>query len=58
MDPDEALRKLREMALTVLDGHWVDMDEFAETFAALDGWISNMGGYLPRAWQPTKETNE
>lgn len=56
MDPDEALRKLREMALTVLDGHWVDMDEFAETFAGLDEWISIKSGYLPRAWNKTKET--
>lgn len=49
MDPDEALKRLREMALTILDGYWVDNDEFAETFAGLDTWLST-AGFLPLAW--------
>ena len=52
MDPDVALRELRDLAAAVLDvappGR-DQADELAERFSALDEWIMS-GGHLPAAW--------
>lgn len=43
MDPNETLRLMR---LAVKD----DLDQLADLFEALDGWLSK-GGFLPAAWR-------
>lgn len=43
MDPNEALKRLRKYASDT-------GGEFAETFEALDEWLSK-GGFLPAAWR-------
>jgi len=56
MDPDEALKKLRELAAKVLaaqDDDYINAryicEEFAESFDALDEWLIN-GGFKPTDW--------
>jgi hypothetical protein len=55
MDPNEALKQLREKAAYALDGNWAvgDMNavaiDLAEQFQALDEWLRS-GGFLPGAW--------
>ena len=59
MDPDEALKRLRELTQNVLRLAELGEDnaelgvELAEQVEALDEWISK-GGFLPKAWQPNK----
>lgn len=49
MDPNEILRRLRE--LCALDNcDLFAMDEIADLFEALDGWITK-GGFLPTEWE-------
>lgn len=53
MDPDEALKKLRVMSDYILTNphanfSWAEI-EWAETFQALDIWMSQ-GGFRPRGW--------
>jgi cell division GTPase FtsZ len=63
MDPEEALRQLRELSNKVIvisnepDLNEGDFEtvfttavEMAEQFQALDNWISN-GGFLPKDWK-------
>ena len=58
MDPDEALRQLRE-ALKELgryDDTGVapnDLDDAVSAFDALDKWLSG-GGFPPHDWRPFK----
>lgn len=47
MDPNATLNALREL----LAG---DDGEVAETFAALDEWLSN-GGFLPDDWRKDRD---
>jgi hypothetical protein len=49
MDPNETLRRLRELARRDSD-HPVYSPEWPELFQALDQWISR-GGLLPDAWR-------
>lgn len=52
MDPDEALKQLRQMAIKVRreNGYLpFTADEMAEQFQALDSWLQQ-GGFLPRDW--------
>lgn len=50
MDPNEALRQIRESASRYLDsGRHVDAGTLAEHVEALDEWLSR-GGFLPDAW--------
>lgn len=56
MDPEETLRRLREMTAAHFAGAYRDeeaaanLNEMAEHFDALDGWLSK-GGFLPLAWR-------
>lgn len=59
MDPDEALRQLRELCQEVLnDAHDLhceeevsfDTVEIAEKFLSIDTWIRK-GGFLPKEWK-------
>ena len=45
MDPDEALRKIREL---INDGDSADI-ELVHLFDGLDQWLSK-GGFLPKDW--------
>ena len=47
MDPDETLRRLREL---VRANNYDDYENILEHFDALDEWLSK-GGFLPRAWR-------
>lgn len=53
MDPNAALEAIRSMVSDVLAGETGDaqytLDELAETFRALDEWLSR-GGFKPAAW--------
>lgn len=57
MDPDDALRVLREWAADVLERHpvtegttYVSTEQAAaEYFSGLDDWMSN-GGHKPGPW--------
>lgn len=50
MDPNEALRMLRQLASTLLDSHDLSVaEDLAEHFQGLDEWIMR-GGLLPDAW--------
>lgn len=62
MDPDEALRRIRELAAELLDNYpgtdflpssnyETDATALAEKVQDLDGWLSR-GGFAPQAWQP------
>lgn len=57
MDPNEALKMLRNMVTYHIDGETTDwteavcaLQEISETFDGLDKWISN-GGFLPENWK-------
>ena len=52
MDPDEALRKMRQALKWYEDGMEDDMAEEQLVVAArdLDEWLSK-GGFLPEAWK-------
>lgn len=56
MDPDEALKELRELAyaITLTDGKPGEAirigQELAEKFESLDDWIVK-GGFLPKDWK-------
>jgi len=58
MDPDEALRRLREAAARVREeiskgfggDPMDDVSTMLDHFEALDGWLSN-GGFAPKAWR-------
>ncbi len=57
MDPNEALRKLRELAACLLADDGLtrpqidDGIELAELFTGLDEWLSTpKAGFLPAAW--------
>lgn len=59
MDPDEALKKVRE-ALVLYSRRYKDKgtglseaDDLADAFESLDDWVSR-GGFLPKDWQPKK----
>lgn len=54
MDPNEALKNARKAAKRIVDddSNTAEAQEFAETFLALDGWLSK-GGFLPIAWSKT-----
>lgn len=45
MDPDEALRRMRD--LCTIDG--VDPEKIVAQFQELDEWLTK-GGFLPEAW--------
>jgi hypothetical protein len=53
MDPNKALTTIREVIAGILDGSGAcevhELDEMAESFQALDEWITK-GGFLPEAW--------
>ena len=54
MDPDEALRRIRELVATDMRpwkarGHWDEVEELRELFEALDEWLSH-GGFPPADW--------
>lgn len=54
MDPDEALKRCRELAKRVEDATYAEECEvagldLAEQFKALDEWLSK-GGFAPREW--------
>lgn len=56
MDPNETLRRMRELAKSILDSDIttsitveVDAEELAQLVQSLDGWITN-GGFLPTKW--------
>lgn len=52
MDPDEALRQLREAIATLnQDDHRREIaaEQVVDHFQALDEWLSR-GGFLPKAW--------
>jgi hypothetical protein len=54
MDPNEALRIIREIVRSIVDDGNEDFYaslELAETFDGLDEWIKG-GGFLPKAWKP------
>lgn len=57
MDPDEALKRLRELSEVFLKTGCLHPDEIfnmMETFQGLDEWITR-GGFLPSSWQaPSK----
>lgn len=57
MDPNAALRTLREMADDSLDGDApsVTQSELAEQVRALDEWLSK-GGFPPEEWQKGSPT--
>ncbi|EHB47606.1 hypothetical protein MycrhDRAFT_5732 [Mycolicibacterium rhodesiae JS60] len=50
MDPNEALRILREALDGDPDENFYSYDFAVEAFASLDTWISG-GGFLPKDWQ-------
>lgn len=51
MDPDEALKRLREMASMAEFGDMLfPAEEFARQFTALDDWLSK-GGFPPEDWK-------
>jgi len=50
MDPDEALKNIREMVTEWTSGGYINADEFIEVVDGLDKWMSS-GGYAPAAWQ-------
>lgn len=58
MDPNETLRRIREIARKAEGGTWMwdtledaesEMLEALENFAELDRWLLS-GGYLPAEW--------
>lgn len=53
MDPNETLRRLRELTKDTLNGEYAIGDEpaaeIAELFHSLDEWMVR-GGYPPTAW--------
>lgn len=58
MDPDQALKRIVELAARIVNGapedlEWtklvVDSEELAETVLGLDEWLRK-GGFRPRAW--------
>ncbi|AGM12376.1 hypothetical protein SSEA_SKINNY_151 [Mycobacterium phage Skinny] len=49
MDPDEALKLIREMVEAHLGGGQVPLGELVVVVDGLDGWLS-AGGFLPAAW--------
>ncbi len=53
MDPNAALRALREYAEHIVETHALQSDnsrEMAASFQALDGWLSS-GGFTPDDWK-------
>lgn len=59
MDPEKALRRLIELAESLVQGdpeslEWEALhaaaSELAETFLGLDEWVRK-GGFLPAAWR-------
>lgn len=62
MDPNEALKRMRELAREAMaaesGGEPADlgrMSELAEQFQALDSWLTN-GGFLPDGWSHRERT--
>lgn len=57
MDPDEALRQLREEAARILEAadneEEADATRMAELFQGLDEWVVR-GGFLPKDWKSKK----
>lgn len=60
MDPNETLRRIREVFKNFDDTKVVDYDEISELFCeaetlfeSLDEWLSK-GGFLPEAWKKCK----
>lgn len=52
MDPNEALRELRDLVKDTLAGPLNQTAiDLSERFEALDAWLSK-GGFLPKPWQP------
>lgn len=49
MDPNEALKEIRELCLTD-EPSPDDAARLVELWRALDGWMSS-GGFTPQAWQ-------
>jgi hypothetical protein len=52
LDPDEALKRLRELADKIDSPFGFDLAEakdLAIQFQALDGWLTR-GGFLPKDW--------
>lgn len=50
MDPDEALRRIRELVRPGAERDDPDGSELSELVAGLDEWLSK-GGFLPAPWQ-------
>ena len=51
MDPNETLRKIRELCKKILEQEhtFQDVWDLAEHTEAMDSWISK-GGFLPKEW--------
>lgn len=56
MDPNETLRRIRELYRSILESDIkasitveTEAEELAELVQALDGWITN-GGFMPTKW--------
>lgn len=56
MDPNEALRKLRELVMHVQGGVAPEelVEQFETQFEALDNWLTR-GGFPPEAWSGPAE---
>lgn len=60
MDPNATLHRLRELVALAQKGTLdpdqaaIALDEVAENFDALDGWMTR-GGYAPDAWRETED---
>lgn len=50
MDPNEALRRIRELVRPGAERDDPDGSELSELVAGLDEWLSR-GGFLPEAWR-------
>lgn len=56
MDPEEALKRLRQLVKIHMGGDGLDaheIDRMVTTFQGLDEWITK-GGFLPADWQALK----
>ena len=53
MDPNETLRRLRELSATPINNNMKEFGELIDNlvfnFEALDEWLSK-GGFLPNEW--------
>jgi len=50
VDPDVALKELRELTNKGMDLSDDEIERVVELFQGLDNWVSK-GGYLPKEWR-------